>query len=285
MIYLFKQIYNSEDVFRHIYAEMVYRGYECHRINDDEHPNPKSFIDQYKGKQVTLITADHMNLRLHDNCYTTKELIRIIKPVKSVFTMHDLAIHAVTDDLSQFDTIMLPHSNWLGIFKHKDIRICGYPRFIHAYRTSKYKAVFFVSSVYVLLDRSDESIIQNFQFFIENGIAFKFPKFKGVDRLESIISKNGGIVIDNKIESFKLLLESDIAFSNASSSICVEASIAGCHSINMGYSLESFYNCYNVNSHLSFTRQEYSAYCSSPTPPPRLDHLFDMEAAIELITK
>lgn len=284
MIYLFKQIYNSEDVFRYLFAEMVYRGYDCYHINDDQHPNPKAYFEQFKGKKVTLITADHMNLQLNQKCYTTKELIRILKPVKSVFTMHDLAIHAVTDDLSIFDVVILPHDNWRGIFKHKNIQTCGYPRFIHAYRTTKYKAIFFVSSVYVLLERNTEEVIQGFRFFIENNIAFKFPKFENIGKLENLITDNGGIVIDNQIESFKLLLDTDIAFSNASSSICVEASIAGCHSINMGYSLENFYSSYNIHNHLSFTRQDYQVYCNIPTPPPKLDHLFDMEAAIKLIT-
>lgn len=283
MIYLFKQVYNSEDVFRHIYAEMVYRGYECYHINDDQHPNPKQFFEQFKGKQVTLITADHMNLQHNENCITTKDLIKYLKPAKSVFTMHDLAIHAVTDDLSPFDVIMLPHDNWRGIFKHKNIHIVGYPRFIHAYRTSRYKSIFFVSSVYVLIERSAQSIVQNFQFFLENGVAFKFPKYHNIEKLETIIKDNGGEVIDNRIESFKLLLQTDIAFSNASSSICVEASMAGCHSINIGYSLENFYKCYNVKNHLSFTRQEYQEYCQTPPPPPKLDHMLDLEKAIDLI--
>lgn len=284
MIYLFKQIYNSEDVFRHLYVEMVYRGYECYHINDDLHPDPRSFFDKLKGEKITLITADHMDLQLNKKCYKTKELIRVLKPVKSVFTMHDLAIHAVTDDLSQFDVILLPHDNWKGIFKHKNVKISGYPRFVHAYRTTKYKAIFFVSSVYVLLERCADEVLQNFRFFIENNIAFKFPKFKGIEKLEAIISNNGGIIINNQIESFKLLLETDIAFSNASSSICIEASIAGCHSINMGYSLENFYNCYGVHNHLSFTRQDLLDYSNTPTPPPKLDHLFDIESAIQHIT-
>lgn len=284
MIYLFKQIYNSEDVFRHLYAEMVYRGYECHHLNDDQHENPKQYLEQFKGKKFTLITADHMNLALNDNCITTSELIRQFKPVRSIFTMHDLAIHAVTDDLSQFDLILIPHQNWSHLFKHKNVQVVGYPRFIHAHKTIKHKAIFFVSSVYVLINRAESEILNNFSFFIDNNITFKFPKFTNIQKLENIISSNGGIVLDHNIESFKLLLHTDIAFSNASSSISIEASIAGCHSINMGYSLENFYKCYDVKNHLSFTRQEYQEYCSLSAPAPRLDHLFDLDKAIDLIT-
>lgn len=285
MIYLFKQIYNSEDVFRHLYAEMVYRGYECYHFNDDQHDNPIQYLDQFKGKKFTLITADHMNLALNSNCITTREFIKQYKPTRSIFTMHDLAIHAVTDDLSQFDLVLIPHSNWSHLFKHNNIKIVGYPRFIHAHKTSKFKSIFFVSSVYVLINRAESEILNSFGFFIDNNVAFKFPKFSNIQRLENIISSNGGQVINHNIESFKLLLQTDIAFSNASSSISIEASIAGCHSINMGYSLENFYSCYNVKSHLTFTRQEYQEYCSQSAPAPRLDHLFDMDRAIDLITE
>jgi hypothetical protein len=262
---------------------MVYRGYECHRFNDDQHEDPKKYLERYKGTKFTLVTADHMNLAYNDNSYTTKDFIKIIKPVKSIFTMHDLAIHAVTDDLSPFDIILLPHSNWSHLFKHKRVEIVGYPRFIHAYKTNRYKSIFFVSSVYILIKRAESEIINNFKFFLDNDVHFKFPKFQNIQILEDMITRNGGHVIDHNIESFQLLLQTDIAFSNASSSMCVEASIAGCHSINIGYNLENFYNDYNVRNHLSFSNIEYQEYCNTPPPPPRLDHLFDMEKAINLI--
>lgn len=239
MKYLFKNRFNCTDVDINIYNEMVKRGYDCIRIIDEDNSNYDHIYDNLKGHDIVLITSDHLDGEMwHVNNQPSRSInytVDYLKPFKKFFGMHDLGVHCISDNVDGWN-ILLPHETWYEMFSSFNckIDIIGYPKFVNKFRHIKYDTIFFVSSVYVYLDRDTQCFYDDLRPLFDLKIPFKFPKFPGVGKLVDFVRKFGIEVIDPSIESFDLLFNCNTAIVNASSSLAIEASIAGCNSINIG---------------------------------------------------
>ena len=238
MIYLFKNRFSCTDVFRALHEKMVRRGYSCVRVIDEDLANPKELVDALRGRKVTLITSDHLSDDMKPygkNGYSVNECVEILKPVKKFFGMHDLGVSTIDDKVDGY-TVLLPGENWGALFPdRKNTYVVGHGKFTSTIRDGSHGAVFFVSSVYVY-NNNPKEFLWAFGFLIKLGIPFKFPRYPLGGPLAQAVLAAGGKVIDTDLESFDLLLRCHTAISNANSSIAVEACMAGCRSVNLGWS-------------------------------------------------
>lgn len=291
MIYLFKNRFFCQDIFRSLYYEMVKRDYECVQVIDEDLTDPIKPVDDLRNKEITLITADHLNDNMdyyNKKCYSATDCVNILKPVKKFFGMHDLGISTVDDNLNSYH-ILLPSDIWLPIYdKYTNISYIGHPKYYNNIRVNNYKAIFFVSSVYVYAERPLEQFYQAFQQIFEWKIPFKFPKYSLSNKLIDYVISKGAEAIDQNLESFDLLLQCETAISNANSSIAIEAAMVGCNSINLGWSFapRQIYDRFNI---ISVNDPEIKGLKYEHLQrKPQLNHqnmVFDINKCIEIITQ
>lgn len=285
--YLFKNRFFCTDVFRRVFEEMVRRGYECIQVVDEDHPDPIGAIDSLKGKDVVLVTSDHLDDDMgHYNkrCYTVRDCLDILRPERSFFAMHDLGVSTIDDTLEGFH-VLLPGTEWVPLYKDHDgpLTIVGHPKFWTSSRSERYEAVFFVSSVYVYAERPLHEFREAFAPLFEWAIPFKFPKYSLSLPLIEYVREQGVGVLDPGIESFDLLMQTRTAISNANSSIAVEAAMAGCNSINLGWSFQptEVYEGFQI---LSVNDPDVEPlkreYLQIEPPSVREDLTLDMESCI-----
>lgn len=288
MIYLFKNRFSCTDVFKGVFEEMVRRGYECVRIIDEDLSSPAAAVEELIGREVTLVTSDHLNDNMEPygkHGYSVTECVRLLLPARKFFGMHDLGISTVDDDLDGY-TVLLPGMNWRPLFsKYQDLHKVGHGKFLPSLRSEKYQAIFFVSSVYVHSSHPKE-FLKTFRTILDWEIPFKFPKYPLSAPLVEAVSIAGGHILDPNIESFDLLRQCHTAISNANSSIAVEASIAGCNSINFGWSYtpREVYEGFPILS-LNDPGAVWTRESLMVEPPPqRKEFLLDLDRCINLIT-
>ena len=251
MIYLFKNRFACTDVFRFLWEEMVARGHTCVRVIDEELSDPMELVNALRGQRITLITSDHLSddMKPYGKIgYSVDDCVRILKPVRKFFGMHDLGVSTVDDKVDGY-TVFLPGENWRPLFSGHEAYAVGHGKFSHLEREWSHGPIFFVSSVYVY--HSDpKAFLDAFGFLIKLGVPFKFPKYPLGAPLAQAVLAAGGKVMDADLESFDLLMGCHTAISNANSSIAVEAAMAGCHSINLGWSFtpKEVYEAFDILS-------------------------------------
>ena len=226
---------------------MCNKGYQCVRIIDETLKDAKAPINELVGKDITLITPDHLEMK-PPNGYNLLETVDKLKPVKRFYGLHDLGIVYLNGDEKQYlkplDFIILsPGAPWTKLYKSTSCQIIetGHPRFTELPRPARHKAIFFMSCVY--LYEQDRHIKE---FTTHKGICdilklnvpFKFPYYKGSSIVCNKIKHHLGRdiqLLNAKRESFEFLLECNTAISFLSSSICLEAAMLGLNSINIGW--------------------------------------------------
>ena len=295
MTYLFKNRFFCTDIFKNLCKEMKNRGYEVLEIIDEDHKDSRRYIDELKGKDITIITSDHLKDDMeyyNQKAYSINQCNDILKPKKKFFGMHDLGIATVDDDVTGYE-VFIPDESWSILFNNKNqkaLHAVGHPKFNSDRKKKKYDIVFFVSSVYVYADKPIERFKEAFKLIFEHKIPFKFPKYCLSNKLMQYVASEGIELIDPEIESFDILLKTDIAISNANSSIAIEAAMAGCKSINMGwdYKPKSIYEKYNI---VSVNEPEINGLNSSHFSKDKIinkahyDMKFDIDKAIKIITE
>lgn len=290
MKYLFKNRFNCTDVDVNIHNEMVKRGYDCIRIIDEDDSNYETIYDNLKNQNVVLVTSDHLDGEMwhvtNKPSYSINYTVDYLKPQRKFFGMHDLGIHCVGDKVDEWN-ILLPHETWREMFSGFNCKVntIGYPKFYNKVVDIKYDVVFFVSSVYIYLERDVGCFYTDFKPLFDLKIPFKFPKFPGIEKLTNFVESFGIEVIDPDLESFNLLFNCNTAIVNASSSLAIEASIAGCNSINIGsiYQPTHIYDkfevlCVDINQINNFIfnkRRKMVKY----------EYMLDIDKAINLIIK
>lgn len=294
MLYLFKNRFFCTDIFKHLYNKMTHLGFKTARVIDEEHSDSRGLIDNFRGLDITLITSDHLNDDMDyysQKAYSIRECERILKPKKKIFGIHDIGISTVDDDVDGY-MVIIPDESWAVLFsKFKNISLhpLGHPKFIKTRNIIKYPVVFFVSSVYVYANSPPEEFFNAFPLIIKNNIPFKFPKYILSNGLIDIVRKEGIHIIDSDLETFDVLLETNVAISNANSSVSVEAAIAGCRSINIGwdYKPSSIFSKYDI---ISVNETNIGGLNMSHLEPTKCfnihsDLIFNIDKCIELITK
>ena len=294
MLYLFKNRFFCTDIFKHLYGKMTSLGYDTTRVIDEDHVDSRSLIDQYEGRDITLITSDHLNDNMDwygQKAYSIRDCENILKPKKKIFGIHDIGISIVDDVVDGYEVI-IPDESWACLFKRfNNIKLhpLGHPKFIKHRSSTKYPAVFFVSSVYVYAKAEPKAFLKAFPLIFENKIPFKFPKYILSDGLIDIVKNEGIQIIDPNIETFDILLQTDVAISNANSSVGVEAAIAGCKSINIGwnYSPPSIFSKYDIISvnetNIGGLNQSHLELVGGATSHSNM--IFDIDKCIEIITR
>lgn len=292
MIYVFKNRFYCTDIFKHLYDEMKKRGYDVTRITDENYDDSRKYVDALKGEKTVLITADHVKDDMDyygKKAYSVDQCIQILKPETVFFGMHDLGIATVDDDVTGFE-ILMPDDSWAELFEKKNCRklhSVGHPKHFGMRQDVAYETVFFVSSVYVYAKIPMEKFKDAFPLMFEHKIPFKFPKFILSNELIDYVRSSGIEVIDPEVESFDLLLQTRTAISNANSSIAVEAAMAGCKSINIGWDFapRSIYEKYpitSVNDHGGL--KEEHLHDKSHIPSAMESTKFKTNLAIDIIT-
>jgi len=294
MIYLFACRNSSEDIFKGIYHEMVKRGYDCIRIINDESIVAQESIDKLRDKPVVLITSDHLNLR--DNGYTILEIINILNPVRRFYASHDLTTPYLIEDeknyLYKMNFEIFVHGDlWRNIFEPTKCQIyqVGYPRWINNQSTIEYQCVFFMSSIYIYVERSIQDIYNSFQYIFDNNIPIKLPKCLNSLKFINHINSLSPNILDLDLDTFKILLKTNTVITNASSSIIIEAAIAGCNVIHIGTLLnKEYFN--EFDNRVYHTKSEPA--CGFDTSKinimriaPMEKYKCDVEKLISIITK
>jgi hypothetical protein len=293
MTYLFKNRFFCTDIFKHLANALKEAGLNVVVVTDENHDDARPLVDALAGKEITLITSDHLDDNMDfygTRGYSVRECIQLLKPKRLIFGIHDLGIKTVDDDVSGFE-IFLPHESWKNLFNNKtdkQIHITGHGKFIDTQRDEKYDSIFFVSSVYVYANRDEESFLNAFPIIFKNKIPFKFPKYKLSQKLIDIVKSRNIEVIDPNIESFDLLKKTRLAISNANSSIAIEAAMVGCGSINLGWDYEpkAIYEKFNI---LSVNEPEVNGFRQDHLSLPcrnniHEEYLFNITKAMKIIT-
>lgn len=273
---------------------MTHRGYDTIEIIDEDYEDSRPMIDALKGRDVVLITSDHLNDNMKyygKEGYSIKESCDLLRPKKKYFGMHDLGISTVDDDVTGYH-ILAPDDAYQMLFngkKHIGFDCVGHPKFVADRTVIKYDAVFFVSSVYVYAKAPIDSFYNAFKLLFDRKVSFKFPKYSlSTDLIHYARSKDIDI-INPDIESFEILQQTKTAISNANSSIAIEASMAGCKSINLGwdYKPSMIYDKYNVISvnepSINGLKEEHLSIVDLKRSQMS-DMKFNMDKAIKIIT-
>ena len=254
---------------------------------------------KFPGKVVRV--ADYQEAKSYDKYLETVKYINAGVPIiyqgilhdykKKIFGIHDIGISIVDDVVDGYEVI-IPDESWACLFKRfNNIKLhpLGHPKFIKHRSSTKYPAVFFVSSVYVYAKAEPKAFLKAFPLIFENKIPFKFPKYILSDGLIDIVKNEGIQIIDPNIETFDILLQTDVAISNANSSVGVEAAIAGCKSINIGwnYSPPSIFSKYDIISvnetNIGGLNQSHLELVGGATSHSNM--IFDIDKCIEIITR
>jgi hypothetical protein len=294
VLYLFKNRFFCTDIFKHLHDRMTLLGYQTARVIDEDHVDSRNLIDRLKGLDITLITSDHLNDNMEwygQKAYSIRDCERILEPKRKVFGIHDIGISTIDDDVDGY-IVIVPDASWSELFyKFKNISLhpLGHPKFLGLRSSIRYPVVFFVSSVYVYARAQPRDFLEAFPLIFKHKIPFKFPKYVLSKGLVDIVKNEGIEIIDSNLETFDVLLETGVAISNANSSVGVEAAIAGCKSINIGwdYKPTSIYSRFNI---LSVNEPNIGGFNSAHLEPndgfdDHTDLIFDIDKCIEIITK
>lgn len=248
MKYLFKCRDSSSDVFFYLYQEMIKRGYECIRIIDDENKNYLPIIKSIKNEDIKLVTSDHVHIS-PKNGMSILEIMDYLKPVKTYYSIHDLAVNDIGYDIKYINndfTLLLPGSPWNEMYDdiNSNIITVGYPKFIKEC-DKKSGIIFSASLIYVYAERKPISFKKDFKYIIDNNIPIKFPACKHTNILiDKLKLKN---IVDTSKMTFDLINEREVVISNSSSSVCVESAMCGSISINLGAGISKMYNKFNIH--------------------------------------
>lgn len=293
LIYLFKDGSQSCFTFNHLYDLMKIKGHQCIKLIDEDSSNAKLVIDSLKNEKVILITTDHFNVSYKDlsgnNSYSVNEIIKILNPIKKIYSFHDLGIHRVDDNLNDWN-VLIPSELWKDmVFKYKisDCDFVGWPKYYNNNFHKKYDTVFFVSLVYIYKDRSAEHFMDLFGDIIQNKIPLKFPNYSGSLELIEKLKKDDIFfdMIPMSENSFDILCSSKNSITNSNSSIAIESSIAGCNSINIGVTYEPKEIYDNFNIKIVSTSKNALDYLMSEPQLPMIEYQFNLNKAYNFIVK
>ena len=282
MIYLFKCRNNSEDVFEKLFNKMTKSGFNCIRLIDEENNDP-SIIKSLIGKETTLISSDHINIS-PNNGYSIIELVELLKPKKFYYSIHDLAINDVGFDkklLPKNTIILSPGEPWNSLYEsiNENIITVGFPKFTEIAKNKK-DTLFAASLIYVYAERNPQSFINDYKWIFENNITIKFPDCELSKKLINKLNYNNTIL---KGSTFDLMQNYKTVITNSSSSICVEAAICGCKSINLGARISKIYNKFNI--HFMKPKDLYNTKINSITSKTHKEYLFDIDKTISILTQ
>lgn len=202
------------------------KGFETAYINFQDDPYPD--LSGYQNVKL-FITDDHIDI---DTPMNARQIINHLKPKKVYYAPHDLGIYT-NDEKVQGMTVLLPSDDFKPLFKEYDTITIGYPRFIDCHRDVIYDEVFFISSVYIYDDYGFDFFKSAFEYL--SPMPIKFPNYPGGKKAMGYAESIGFKILDKTLDTFELLKKTKIAISNANSSVAIEAAIAGCISVNIGW--------------------------------------------------
>jgi hypothetical protein len=280
---------------------MCNEGYDCVRIIDELTEYPKEAIDRLIGKEITLISSDHLEMK-PPNGYNLLEVVEKLNPIKKFYGLHDLGIVYLNGDektyLKPLEFIILsPGAPWTRLYAPTGAHIeeTGHPRFTELPRVVKNRTVFFMSCVYLY---EKERHIKEFvthhgiKDVLKHKIPFKFPDYKGSSIVLRKIQKYIGRNVQSlnvKRESFEYLLECHTAISFLGSSISLEAAMLGVNSINIGWEFlnekrEEVYPEFKIASIMPKKINITKQMIDQPRKEPMVEFMADLSKISKLVT-
>lgn len=232
-----------------LYQHMQQQGFHCEEIDLKNSPDPCAEICRLKGENIVFLTSAHpfKSRRIKEQTYHTDlantltaiEIMRYLKPVKSVFYPHDL-----NDGMNNYD------ARWFSLF---DLFLSPLPTNAHARRFCKeYAVVGWIKKEHTTpkLTGSIKAAhaFSETSYYYRNGMDLMYETFSPVwqqdvkvkmyndwiaDPLNQYLESKGISYYDPACNIYQLIDENQIVITDGGSSVNIEASLAGRMVINL----------------------------------------------------
>jgi hypothetical protein len=208
------------------------------------HPNVIGALRELEGRVAGFITSAHFLYDAQNFFFYRTErpiisplhVISTLRPAAAVYYPHDLKDPLKSEEepyLPLFDLLLSPLPSLERFSAYVPVRRVGWIK--RSRKTSRVmpsgfnpsRAVFFTGAYQHYLNRGFQQFYDEFKPLFDAGVAVKFPIWHGNAEFEAFLRARGVGVYPSASNSIHVMEENDLIFTQALSSICVEACLLG----------------------------------------------------------
>jgi len=219
-------------------------GDNCVEVDMLTHPNVVGELKKICGKPIIFVTSAHFlyddrnffYYKTHRKMISVLQVISTLRPVVSVYYPHDLKDPIKEEEmpyLPLFDLFLSPLPNLQYLEKYLPVINVGWIKCVSGHARvmpdsfNPSRAVFFTGAYQYYLNAGMDFFYQEYKPLFDAGIAVKMPLWHDNDLFEDFLRQREVKVYPSNANSIDVMKENEVMFTQALSSVNVEASGLG----------------------------------------------------------